>query len=196
MRNKKTNCSLPGRVITSIFLTLYITLSSSFIAEKTDTEINPFPVPEGVDNMLFYVQRNFNANTIVYTLNKDKNGKLNEQEPIKTYWIKYAQGGKTDPLTYIQKNYAYGLKTSIIDKEKKSFLIEFVSYSKKQFYLLKSPSDNKYRVFGYINNKLTILNNIFVRIEGGTFWFPNVKQVVIKAKDPINSDEVTEIIKP
>jgi hypothetical protein len=99
-------------------------------------------------------------------------------------------------LTYIQKNYAYGVKSTLIDKEKKSYLFEFVSYHKRQFYLLKSKTDNKYHVWGYINNKLTILNNILVKIEGGTFWIPNVKYVEIKAIDPSASEEITEIIKP
>lgn len=146
--------------------------------------------------MLFYVQRTINANTIVYSLNLDKRGNLNELEPIKVYWIKYAQGGKIDPLTYIQKNYAYGINSKLIDEEKKTYLLEFVSYNKKQFYLLKSPKDSKYHVWGYINNKLTILKNILVKIEGGTFWVPNIKYAEVKALDLEASEVITEIIKP
>lgn len=197
MKIKKSINSTLRRIIISISLTLFIALtSSSFTSDRTATEINSFPIPEGIDNMLFYVQRTINANTIVYTLNNDKYGELNEEEPIKAYWIKYAQGGKIDPLTYIQKKYAYGVKAKLINKGKKSFIIEFVSYHKKQFYLLKSPTDNQYHVYGIVNNKLSILNNILVRIEGGTFWIPNVKQIEVTAKDPSNSSEVTEIIKP
>ena len=107
----------------NIFILLVImALTSSF-----KTEINSYPKPEDVENMLFYVQRTINSNTIVYTLNQDKDGNLNEAEPIKVYWIKYAQGGKVDPLTYIQKNYAYGVESTIFDKVKKSFIFEFVS---------------------------------------------------------------------
>lgn len=192
MEIKKSINSASKRIITSVSLVLFIILISSFASIVT----TPFPIPKGVENMLFYVQRTINANTIVYTLNKDAQGNINEEEPIKVYWIKYAQGGKIDPLTYIQKNYAYGVKTKLIDKDKKSFLIEFVSYRKKQFYLLKSPTDNKYHVYGNVNNKLSILNNILVRIDGGSFWIPNVKQVEVNAKDPSNSIEITEIIKP
>ena len=79
---------------------------------------------------------------------------------------------------------------------KKSFSFSFVSYHKKQFYLLKSTVDNKYRVYGNINNKLTILNNICVKIEGGTFWVPNVKYAEVKGNDPGTLSEVSEIIKP
>ncbi len=181
----------------NIFILFGILLiTASFTPKAIVTDANSYPKPEGVDNLLFYVQRTINANTIVYTLNQDKDGNLNEKEPIKVYWVKYAQGGKVDPLTYIQKNYAYGVQSKMIDSEKKSFSFEFVSYHKKQFYLLKSGADNKYHVYGYINNKLTILNNILVKIEGGTFWVPNVKYVEVKAFDPSASAEVTEIIKP
>lgn len=180
---------------TKIVLMIVLIIASSFKPE-TVIETNAFPIPVGVDNMLFYVQRTINSNTIVYVLNQDRDGNLHENEPIKVYWIKYAQGGKVDPLTFIQKNYAYGVQAKLIDKEKKSFSFEFVSYHKRQFYLLKSGVDNKYHVYGYIKNKLIILNSIFVKIEGGTFWIPNVKYVQVKAKDPVNLSEVTEIINP
>lgn len=178
----------------SLLLVILI-ITASFKMETINSGLT-YPKPEGIENMLFYVQRTINANTIVYTLNQDKEGNLNEIEPIKVYWIKYAQGCKIDSLTYIQKNYAYGVKSKLIDKEKKSYLFEFVSYHKRQFYLLKSTRDNKYHVWCYINNKLTILNNILVKIEGGTFWIPNVKYVEVKGIDPSISEEVTEIIRP
>lgn len=176
-------------------LIVVLIITVSFKNETINSE-STYPKPEGIENMLFYIQRTINANTIVYALNQDKDGNLNEAEPIKAYWIKYAQGGKIDPLTYIQKNYAYGVQSKLIDKEKKSYSFEFVSYRKKQFYLFKSGADNKYRVYGYINNKLTILHNILVKIEGGTFWIPNIKHVEVKAFDPSTSAEITEIIKP
>lgn len=178
----------------AILMLLFIT-TASFKPSLNNKNIT-FPIPKDINNMLFYVQRTINENTIVYTLNEDTKGNLDEKEPIKAYWIKYAQGGKIDPLTYIQKNFAYGVNSRIIDKDKKSFSFSFVSYHKKQFYLMKSTVDNKYHVYGYINHKLTILNNICVKIEGGTFWVPNVKYAEVKAKDPVTLSEVIEIIKP
>lgn len=184
------------KITKAIFLFAILIITASFRTEIINSENNEYPKPEGVENMLFYVQRTINANTIVYTLNQDAEGNLNEKEPIKAYWIKYTQGGKEDPLTYVQKNYAYGVKSTLLDKESKSYSFQFVSYHKKQFYLIKSPADNKYHVYGYVNDKLTILNKILVKIDGGTFWVPNVKHVEVKAFDPIASKEETEIIKP
>lgn len=200
LNNKKINVLLVKsnkmKITKVILLSAVIIMTASFKKETINPEITVYPKPEGVENMLFYIQRTINSNTIVYTLNQDKDGNLNEAEPIKAYWIKYAQGGKVDPLTYIQKNYAYGVKSKMIDKENKSYLFEFVSYHKRQFYLMKSKTDNKYRVWGYVNNKLTVLNYILIKIEGGTFWIPNVNSVEIKSKDPNSLAEIIEIIKP
>jgi hypothetical protein len=175
-------------------LLLLVVATMSFKSSVNFKEIT-FPTPE-VGNMLFYVQRTINENTIIYALNEDAEGNLNEKEPIKAYWIKYAQGGKIDPLTYIQKTFAYGVSAKVVDNEKKSFSFSFVSYHKKEFYLAKSPVDNKYHVYGYFNNKINILKNICVKIEGGTFWVPNVKYAEVKGKDPATLSEIIEIIKP
>ena len=53
-------------------------ITASFTPKSNVTEVSGYPKPEGVDNLLFYVQRTINANTIVYTLNEDKDGNLNE----------------------------------------------------------------------------------------------------------------------
>ena len=51
-----------------------------------------YPIPE-VPNLLFYIQRNINNNTVVYTLNKDKNGCVNQELPLRVYWLIYKEGG-------------------------------------------------------------------------------------------------------
>lgn len=181
----------------NIFILLGVLLiTASFTPKLNVTGVNTYPKPEGVENLLFYIQRTINSNTIVYSLNQDEDGNLNEKEPIKVFWKKYAQGGKIDPLTYIQRNYSYGVEAKLFDAEKKSYYFEFVSYHKKRFYLMKSDTDNKYHVYGYVNNKLSVLQNILIRIEGGSFWVPNIKNVEVKAYDPSTKSEIVEIIKP
>lgn len=155
-----------------------------------------YPIPEGIDNMLFYIQRSVNANTIVYALNTDDNGKVIEETPIKVYWVKYEKGGKVTPLTFIQKHYSYGIETTLIDKEKKTYTFEFASYHKRKLYLKKSSIDNKYHVYGQFNNELSVLNRVMIQIEGGTFWIPNITQVEVYAQNITAHKPITEIIKP
>ena len=156
-----------------------------------------FPKPEKIANMLFYVQRTFNINTLVYELNLDEKQELNTTEPIKIYWINYATNKATESLNYIQRKYAYGLEVKLLDAEKKSYVFNFVSYKKKKLYLVKSPIDNKYHVFTDINSKMVTLDRIFVQIEGGTFWVPHVKYIDISGKDiGKNNEEVAERVIP
>jgi hypothetical protein len=147
-----------------------------------------FPVPTGNPNQLFYLQRTTNANTIVYELN-NKNGVLDEDEPIHAFWIRYDEQGQKAELNYIQRKFAYGLKTDLVSKDK--YEVHFVCYKKFNMYLMKG-ANNKYNLYATINQKQAILNRIFVKIDGGSFWSPSVDYVEIKGFDPATGREVIE----
>ena len=150
-------------------------------------------MPSGIKNMLFYVQRTINKNTIIYQLNVNENNELNEKEPISQYWINYAGKGDAEPLNFIQRKYAYGLNFQLTDKEKKTYSFHFVSYKKQLLYLIKAP-DKKYHVYSYFNNRLFLVNRIYVHIEGGSFWTPKVKYIEVFGKDPLKNEELVEKI--
>jgi ABC-type cobalt transport system substrate-binding protein len=54
-----------------IILFAVLIITASFKTETINPESTEYPKPNGVENMLFYVQRTINSNTIVYTLNQD-----------------------------------------------------------------------------------------------------------------------------
>jgi hypothetical protein len=162
---------------------------SAFIASDHEN----FPVPEDVKDLLFYVQRSINKNTIIYRLNTTADNEPNEKDPISMYWVNYSGKGDTEPLNYIQKKYAYGLDVHLIDKEKKTFCFSFVSYKKQMLYLIRSP-DKKYHVYSYFNNRLMMVNSIYVHIDGGSFWTPKVKYIEVSGKDPVKNEELVEKI--
>ena len=155
-----------------------------------------FPEPQGVKNMLFYVQRSINKNSIVYYLNENEKGELNEIEPINMFWMTYEKPLVREELNFIQRKYAYGLTIKMLDEEKKSFYFNFVSYKKKILYLIKSVLDKKYHVYYYLNNKLVLVTRIYIHIEGGSFWTPKVKYIQITSKDAIRNEDVLEKIIP
>ncbi len=152
-----------------------------------------YPVPPVTNESLFYVQRTPNTNTIVYDLNIGPNGKLNAEEPVKVYWIKYAEGGQKQDLNYIQRKFAYGLTCKALNNG--NYDIRFVSYKKFQLTLMKA-ADGKYHIFAVVAQKQLIINRIFVNIAGGTFWLPNVTSVEVKGSDPITGREIVEHFKP
>jgi hypothetical protein len=157
-------------------------------------ENDSFPKPTGVKDMLFYIQRTPNINTIIYALNKERDGSLNKEEPVHIFWIRFAEDGTHKELSLIQQNYAYGLKSTKINDD--NYELRFVSYKKYVFYLKRSNEDKTFKAYTLIGDKLCILNRVFVSLEGGTFWFPHVVYVEITGTDPDTGKEVITRFKP
>ena len=179
-----------------LVLGIMFLLFTSFINDPSGKEKKVFPKPERTKSLLFYVQRTFNTNTLMYEINEDATGQLDIKEPIKIHWVNYATNGSSEGLNYIQRKYAYGLDIKLTDAEKKSYVFNFVSYKKKQLYLIKSLTENRYDVYMEINHKLVVLNSIFIQIEGGSFWVPKVKYLEVTGKDVTKGEEVVERIIP
>ena len=196
---EKRNSLKSGKVAVVALLMVFSAFTfgnvSSAIAQedKSDPSTIKFPTPKGIKNQLFYLQRDPNTNTIICELNLDENGQVVENEPIKVYWKRYQEDGEKKELNFIQRKFAYGIQSEQIGKDQ--YKLNFVSYKKFPMYLVKSKVDNKYHVFVTANKKKMQLERIFVRIEGGTFWVPNVKYVELKGTNPVNNASVTERIK-
>jgi len=146
-----------------------------------------YPIPPNAPNRMFYLQRTPNLNTIVCDLNM-KNGKLDTETPLITYWLRYGDSpkGEKKDLNYIQRTFAYGLTIKNIDDSKYEFW--FVSYKKYHMYLLKNKN-NEWKVYGYINNKVVVMNSIFIYIKGGTLFSPHVVYVELKGKNISTGEE-------
>ena len=152
-----------------------------------------FPVPSGVAHQLFYLQRDPNSNTVVYQLNLDDAGRLDEQEPVQAFWIRYAEQGQRKGLNYIQRKFAYGISTKKMAPN--TYELKFAAYDKLPLYLARLKSDDAYHIYTTINNKQLVLNRIFVRIEGGTFWVPNVKYIELDGWNAATREPLVERIK-
>jgi len=155
--------------------------------------MDTFPVPPISPNRLFYLQRTSNKNTIVYDLNL-VNGSLDQDDPVHVYWIRYSDQGQRQELSYIQRTFAYGIKSTALANNG-GYVMHFVSNKKYLLYLVKSAADNKYRVYTTVNSKTVVLNRIFIKINGGSFWSPKVEYVEIKGTDPSNGKEITDRLK-
>jgi len=142
---------------------------------------------------LFKIERSKDINQIFYDVNINKDGNFDTENPINIYWIRNTDEGKIKPLTWIQKKYAYGLKYLKIDADYAIF--RFVS-TKQMYFTLKKTKDNHYEVYSKYKNQLLNINRIFIQLEGGTFWFPNITAVEVHAKNVTSGEDVIEIITP
>ena len=171
--------------------TLKLVHTAMYETDPQDT----FPVPAGIKNQLFYLQRTTNTNTVIYSLNVNEKGELDESTPVKVFWIRYPEGGMRKELNFIQKAFAYGT----ISKKNKdgSFTIQLVAYKKKEFTLKKSPVDNTYKMYTLINNKESEIKRVYIQIDpGGTLFNPNVRYIEMKGKEAVTNKPIMERFKP
>jgi len=195
-----TNKNKPLTIVVTglFFLTALFSFgSATTVYAQTRDVSNPspikFPVPKGITNQLFYVQRDPNTNTIICELNVNAKGQVDKDNPVHVYWIRYTEDESRKELGYIQKKFAYGIESKALASDQ--FELRFVSHKKLPLYLTKSEDDKKYHVYVTVNNKKIQVERIFLRIEGGSFWLPNVKYVEIKGVNTSNNTLITERIK-
>ena len=117
-----------------------------------------YPIPNGIDNLLFYIQRNLNKNTVVYALNFNQDGTINENFPMNLFWIKYTQGGSREELNFIQTK-AFGYSSKKINNV--SFEFQMDSYPALRFFVGKDINEN-YQVYMNVEGYEIILSNIYV----------------------------------
>lgn len=144
--------------------------SKTILSYKCNNE--QFPVPRGVSNMLFYLQRDPDANTVVYQLNL-KDGEVDTNDPVKVFWIKFADKGQVKELTSIQRRLAYGIRSTSIGNGNHE--LRFAAYPKLPLYLLKEGHD--YNVHANVGQRELVLNKVFVRVKEGSLYFPKVDYV-------------------
>lgn len=148
-----------------------------------------YPVPPQDDDLLFYIQRNLNHDTIVYRLNRTHDGLIDRHIPMHAYWIKYSRGGVHKELNKIQSELAYGYRSSEISDDLFSF--QFVSYGALTFYLVRH--DFGFDVHTKVNGRKIIVKHIYVYAqEFGVF--PDVKFVEFYGLDPKDGYDVYERI--
>lgn len=150
-------------------------------------------VKEPTAQPLFKIARSKDANEIFYTAKVTGKHQLDNSSPVDVYWIKHTDGNVREPLTWIQRKYAYGLKFLRIKESEAVF--QFVSYDKRDF-VLKKDQTGEFKVFTNSQGKEVQVERIFIQIDGGTFWLPKISSVELHAKDAKTGNTILETINP
>lgn len=158
---------------------------------KAHFAIDEFPEPKE-ERQLFYLQRDPNTNTIIYGLNV-KDNKLDADNPVHAFWIKYAEGAKKEELTFIQRKFAFGINAT--QTRNGSYDLHIAAYKKYTLHLMKDAS-GEYHTYGIINNRLAIMQRVFIRINGGLLFFPNVVYIELKGIDAATGQQLIQRFKP
>lgn len=152
-----------------------------------------YPVPAKGKNMLFYLQRNFNKNTIVFELNKNEKNTLDATHPIKMYWIRYEENSQKADLTSIQQM-VFGLKCIPTNSTKTSFLLVNKKIENLKINLEKTNLGD-YKAFMNINNQKTELERVFIKTEENSIGLSiNVKYIEVSGISSISNKKNVERI--
>ena len=86
---------------------------TSSVSESADTpRLRPeFKTPDEPDQ-LFYVQRSPNANTVIYAARLNAQGNFDSGTPVEAFWRKFNIDGSKQPLNFIERMMAYGVKVN------------------------------------------------------------------------------------
>lgn len=128
-----------------------------------DSVFNGYPTPKD-ENMLFYIQKSFNTNAVVYTLNIDKNGKIDEKEPVKVFWRRYQEQGQKRDLKYYEKTFGFGVKADMMKDRPNT--VEFTIVALKKLKLFATvDTKGKPTVATTINGKPAYIEKVFITAE-------------------------------
>jgi len=149
-----------------VFLALLV-LQTNFLSAQEES----YPIPE-TDNLLFYIQRNHNANTIVYDANFDADGNLDPDKPIDAYWLRFQEEGQRMELRNFERWMAYGIKCKKTDN-KYDYKANLSASNKVVFWLLQI-APFKAEIYTDINGEIVALDHLFATLDESG-WVPKVK---------------------
>jgi len=143
--------------------------------------------------IIFTIERSLNEDQIVYFLHLDENGLLRQENPISLKWLDNEKTGELVPVNWIKKKFGYDVE--ILSHEGDRLTFKFVSYEKKIFTLKKDHFGN-YGVFAKINERMMKIRHIYLEIDGGSFWKPNITEVAVMGFHELANTRIKETFNP
>ena len=158
--------------------------------------LSGFEVSATEGQMLFRIERSKDADEIWYTTNLNSDGSLNQDMPIKVFWVKKTENNRVEPLTRIQKRFSYGIKSmESANAEGDEWHFQLAAYQNRIF-KLKRMADGQYKVFTASGTKEIALAQIFVKFDGGSFMFPSIAYAKLIGNESQSGIEISEVIIP
>lgn len=147
----------------------------------------------GASTVLFEIWRNRDADKIYYELALNRDGNLNQQEPISIYWKQHSKNGEIKPLTRIQRNHSYGLKYLEIKPDHARF--RFAASKERDFILMKNPQ-GQFRVYTLGEKGYQEFIRMYIHFSGGSYLMPVIGHIELTLKDQETGLITTQAFEP
>lgn len=112
---------------------------------------------------LFKIERNTNANIIQYDAQIGPDDRFLKKEPVVAYWIRHAEQGQVQKLSWVQKTFAYGFDASL-DQEKNIVRLDMKAEIGRPITVKRGGSD--YRATAEIDGSASYVKKIFIHATG------------------------------
>ncbi|OIN59185.1 DUF4833 domain-containing protein [Arsenicibacter rosenii] len=150
-----------------------------------------FPVPPSSASRLFYIQRSNNTNTVIYDANMLADKKLDPRKPVSVYWIRYAEKGQQEGLSFFQWKMAYGYKHRPLNGAD-GFEFSLNAFDKRPIRITNERG--RAMAMMQINGRLAQLYKVFVQIAPGNHLVPDVQYIELFGVDTDGNHPVYERI--
>lgn len=138
---------------------------------------------------LFTVERNLNANIVVYAAVRGADGKLDPKKPLRVYWLMKAEDGRELGLNFFERIRAYGVEVKG-SPEPGNYALKMRAFPGRP--LLLRERGRCAEVLTEIGGKSAVLSGAFVSATKGLF--PSVMFVDVFGIDPETGLPVRERI--
>jgi len=112
---------------------------------------------------LFKIERNKNANIVQYDARVDTDGKLHEKEPVVAYWVRHAEQGQVEELSWVQKTFAYGFDADL-GKDRRMVALDLAADIGRTITVRQDAG--RYRAAADIDRKAAWISKIFIHATG------------------------------
>lgn len=153
----------------------------------------PKPVDKPGEEVLFRIERSRDPDEIWYTTSIDQYGVLNREFPVKAFWVKKSEDGRTVPLTRIQERFSYGIHSVTEAYAGETWNFQLAAY-KERVFTLRRAADQRYRVYTRSGETELEVVKMYVEFDGGSFLAPSIAYVELIGIDRLTGKEIHEII--
>ncbi len=141
---------------------------------------------------LFKIERSKNANIIQYDAQVGSDGRLDATEPVVAYWVRLAEQGQMQELSWLQKEFAFGFDADY-DPANDSVAIEMAVDIGRSIMVV--PDGDRYRARTTIDGSQAYLKKIYIKARKRNFLI-KVFYIDLFGEDSNNGQERYERFVP
>lgn len=147
-----------------LLLLLLLTGNAAGAAAPWPSARPEWPQPPRDERLLFFVQRSMNPNTVVYAANLDGRGRLDPDNPVSAYWLKFHNDGARHELQLFERLLAYGAVSAPVAGHPGTFSVRLAAYEGRPITVARD-SEGRVRATLEIGGRPARLTSVYLVLD-------------------------------